>query len=208
VSDIEDSNFFPVLQPNDWRGRRSCVHRRLAGEDGPLVAYAWDSPESSEFLVPAMREEHGWTFAEIHRAAVRNLARREGAPRWTRAKAPGGAPILIREGNEHAAADLLRPKLRRQAHRALECDQIAVAIPCRGVLWACDVGLLVAARLLDLAQEQYDSAAREGRGPVTPHAVLVVEGAIQGLVTSPEGAGAESAPRLDPIAAFRAKWGI
>lgn len=192
--DITDPTFLPVIKTNQWRGRQTSVCRKLSkGQaESPLVAYGWDSPESTAFLTPDGKARGGWSLDAVNKAAIRNLGRR-GPDGWTKQRLGAGL-MLLREGDEHTAAGILLPKLLREAQTLLETELVVVGLPSRFAMWACDPGLFAAGNFIELLRTQHDEAAADGLEPVSPFGVTVADGKVVGLVLPadrPSGGGGE-----------------
>jgi hypothetical protein len=182
VDDIADDNFLPVIKTNQWRGRQTSVCRKLSkGQpDSPLVAYGWDSPESTAFLTPDGKERGGWSLDQVNKAAIRNLARR-GPAGWTKQRLGKGL-MLLREGDEHTAAGVLLPRLLREAQALLKSELVVVGLPSRFAMWACDPGLFAAGNFIELLRTQHDEAAADGLEPVSPYGLTAADGKVVGMV--------------------------
>ncbi len=207
---LDDPHFLPALKPRHWRGRKASLTRKLLADDHeavPLVAYGWDAPDRTEFLTRAAAKAEGLSRKAVHKAALRNLARRVKKRRWKVDPLPfgdGEVSVAMVEGDEHTAAMVLLPKVLRGAHEALGAEQLVVGIPHRFGAWACDIAL--APVVASLAQAQYAEAEEEGREPVTPALLVVQDGELVGIAVSPqEGDGAGAADFERQVAAAISK---
>jgi hypothetical protein len=129
-------DILPLLKPADWSLKNEMVHRPLTdmpARDMPVVAYGWDRPNTFELL--GRQHANGQTPASLEGPALRNLKARKAS--WEQFEIK--AIRLLVCGNDFLAAErILDTEFLRDAQRQLGAEMLAVGIPRRGVLMACD----------------------------------------------------------------------
>lgn len=176
IRHLYDPSFVPVLGQAGWSGRRLFACRPLVPDSpaAPLVAYGWLDPDGARMLGREEAALRGWSDEDLESAAHAALSRRpppDFRPLWL-----GVVPALAYEGDdEHAAAQLLRRSVRVDLQRRLRSPRVAIGIPHRATILACDLETADDADLAGLVQVSFEAARMAGHGPVCPH-LLVLEG--------------------------------
>ncbi|MCO5169361.1 MAG: hypothetical protein M9894_23705 [Planctomycetes bacterium] len=188
IRHLYDPSFVPVLGQAGWGGRHLFACRPLIARqpDGPLVAYGWLDPGGARLVGREEAAARGWADDDLESAAHASLGRRS-TPDW-RPLWLGVVPALACDGDEHVAAQLLRRAVRVDLQRRLRVPRVALAVPHRGAIVACDAEVAADADLAGLARVGFEAARVAGRGPVSPH-LLVLEGGELTEVLSPRAAG-------------------
>jgi hypothetical protein len=178
---LADESFLPLLSPPDWAGRGGFACRPLLSGPSPFVVYGWATGGGVALLAREEALVRGWGLRDLEVAARAGLRRRP-TPAW-RPLWIGVVSALAAEGDEHTAAQILRKSVLVDLQRRLECERVALGVPHRGALIACDADVADAADLAGLVQVGFDAARVAGRGPVCPWVMIVKDGEIQGVVT-------------------------
>ncbi len=200
---LDHPEFYPVLNRIDWRGADSAFTRKVyegnAGSHGLLVSYGVVTETTNEYMTKEYMTKEYMTKEymtketlaadridpeQMHKVAIKNLAQREGRPKW-RVEEIGGAKCLTRAGDELTAADLLYPPFLAKACEDFKGRQVYLAIPNRFVM-------ILGTKALDLAEGAAGMFAEavEEKGPaLTPVVFEVREGKLVGDVPVPEDAG-------------------
>ncbi len=175
---------FPILCAPKWKGRKACVSRPLLEDDEygsiPWLTFATAIKKGEiDYLLKKVAEKQGWSDSKVERAALKTLVKRERAAGWKPRKVDwgkAGSKILVRQGDELTASDILRAKVIKKAKDYLKAGDLVVAIPIRTMLIACDAKLVHGLR--KFVDERIEGADR----PITP-AVFTTddEGNITGI---------------------------
>lgn len=126
----------PYLRPPGWPHLDQVPHHPLVEIEGvpmPAVTYVYTHDAQVRPITHEALLEGGLSVAELAAEATLNLAQRpmELTPQPL-ADVVGGMIITVTD--EFAAEAITCPPLMHAAHDALGTDQIAVALPARGVL--------------------------------------------------------------------------
>ena len=179
---IATADILPLLKPAAWNLKDLMVHRPLAelpAASMPLVAYGWDRPNTFEMLA---RDRAGdATPASLDAPAIEHLRARTAS--WEKIEIKLGwfkkARFLVC-GNDFLAAErILDAEFLRDAQRQLGAKMLAVGVPRRGLLMACDGAQSkdLLARFSTAVAGQY----HRGETPmITALVFAVVDGAIVG----------------------------
>lgn len=199
IRHLYDPSFVPVLGQAAWGGRHLFACRPLiSGEpEAPLVAYGWLDPAGARLVGREEAAARGWADDDLESAAHASLGRRptpDWRPLWL-----GVVPALACEGDEHVAAQLLRRAVRVDLQRRLRVPRVALAVPHRGAIVACDAEVAADADLAGLARVGFEAARLAGRGPVSPHLLVLERGELTGVL-APRSAERSERParRLTP----------
>lgn len=185
--------FYPVLKPPAWARRASdsgVVLRQLTESgglpaDAPLVAYAVDAEEAVAFLcredLPALLDDD-----DLHRLALRHLeAELATHASWEELEVDldGGGRLsaLVLGGCYYAAEALLSATCLAEAHERLRAEELALAAPVRGRLFAADAAwdeATLEAFVLMVARQHYQADA----APISPHVFAAREGRLVGFL--------------------------
>ena len=92
--------------------------------------------------------------------------------------------FAFRYGDDLTASDILSPETLVAAHRKLERDRIAVAVPCRTIMLACDDDLVEG--LASFGFKKFNGAEEEGEVPLSPSVFYSVDGEIIDLIKTNE----------------------
>lgn len=183
IRHLYDPTFFPVLGQPGWAGRHLFACRPLIPDapDAPLVAYGWLDPGGARLLGRDEAALRGWSDEDLESAAHASLGRRatpDFRPLWL-----GVVPALAYDGDEHAAAQLLRRSVRVDLQRRLRSPRVVVGIPHRGAIVACDADTADDADLAGLVQVGFEAARAAGLGPVCPHLLVLEKGELTGVLS-------------------------
>lgn len=197
IRHLYDPTFFPVLGQPGWAGRHLFACRPLVADapDAPLVAYGWLDPAGARLLGRDEAALRGWSDEDLESAAHASLGRRptpDFRPLWL-----GVVPALAYDGDEHAAAQLLRRSVRVDLQRRLRSPRVVVGIPHRGAIVACDADTAQDADLAGLVQVGFEAARAAGLGPVCPHLLVLEQGELTGVL-SPARVEAQKVRKLVP----------
>lgn len=200
------SNFLPILQPADWPGRSSCVHRMLIDDepDCPLIAcFAEVSDISNMSLTIEAMESAQLTVSEIEDQARSHwLAHFQDVVWGDTPKFPGFVAHMETASGEAGGADtpensefklltampmgpcgdafssgILLQGILKGMHRSLACERLYVAVP--------DRFTILASNSVDLAHysaSAYKEAAESNAEPLCPHVFIAEQGTIMGIV--------------------------
>jgi hypothetical protein len=183
IRHLYDPTFVPVLGQPGWSGRHLFACRPLVADspDAPLVAYGWLDPGGARLLGRDEAALRGWSDDDLESAAHASLGRRSNPdfrPLWL-----GVVPALAYDGDEHAAAQLLRRSVRVDLQRRLRSRRVLVGIPHRGAIVACDAETAGDADLAGLVQVGFEAARAAGLGPVCPHLLVLEQGELTGVLS-------------------------
>lgn len=199
IRHLYDPTFFPVLGQSGWAGRHLFASRPLieGAPDAPLVAYGWLDPTGARLLGRDEAALRGWSDEDLESAAHASLGRRatpDFRPLWL-----GVVPALAYDGDEHAAAQLLRRSVRVDLQRRLRSKRVVVGIPHRGAIVACDADTAVDADLAGLVKVGFEAARAAGQGPVTPHLLVLEKGELTGVLSPARERPTEKVRRIVPM---------
>jgi hypothetical protein len=138
---MNTDGLLPLLKPAAWNLKAEMVCRPLVSfpvGDTPLVTYGWDHPNTFELLA---REHAGSeTPASLESIALAHLRKRAGS--WECVDVKLGFLKKLRMfvcGDDFLAAErILDAEFLREAQTKLGAKMLAVGIPRRGMLMACD----------------------------------------------------------------------
>jgi len=138
---VDTAGILPLLKPADWNLKASMVHRPLTdmpAKNMPVVAYGWDRPNTFEML--GRERAGGATPASLEGPAIEHLRKRTAT--WEKVEIKLGWLKKVRFlvcGDDFLAAErILDAEFLKQAQRQLGAKMLAVGIPRRGLLMACD----------------------------------------------------------------------
>jgi len=170
----------PLLKPADWNERDVMVCRPLAdlpAQGMPLVAYGWDHPNTFELL--SRDHAGGATPDSLDRGALAGLRARSAT--WQPIEIKLGWFKKVRFlvcGDDFLAAErILDEQFLQQAQRTLGAKLLAVGIPRRGMLMACD-----GAASKDHLQRFCAAVAGQFHRAETPPITATVFGVIDGKI--------------------------
>jgi hypothetical protein len=177
MSMLEDRDFFPFIQPGDWRHLDSCYTRRLLPDSDELyIAYGQPGPDSNDFLNREALDQSGLEADAVHERAVTNLTKRHGKRTWTELDI-GGVTVLSRTGDPYVSADVLNVKGLGKLHQFLRSGAVYVAIPTCFSFLACAHAPL----LNGIVAGMYAESVANRTGPITPRLLAVANGSITGF---------------------------
>ncbi len=177
MSMLEDRDFYPFIQPGDWRHLDSCYTRRLLPDSDELyIAYGQPGDESNDFLNKEALAQSGLEADAVHERAVTNLTKRHGTRTWTELDI-GGVTVLQRTGDPYVSADVLNSKGLGKLHHFLRSGAVYVAIPTCFSFLACAHASL----LNGIVAGVYAEAVVNRTGPITPRLLAVANGTITGF---------------------------
>jgi hypothetical protein len=181
---MNTEGLLPLLKPADWDLQAEMVCRPLAPfpvGDMPMVTYGWDHPNTFELLARASADAA--TPASLDPIALAHLRGRGGS--WERLDVKIGFLKKLRMvicGNDFLAAErILDAEFLREAQSKLGAKMLAVGIPRRGMLMACDGAASKdnLARFCAAAAGQYHRAEAP---PITTTIFAVVDGTLVGCL--------------------------
>jgi len=138
---MDTDSILPLLKPADWNLRKEMVCRPLApfpARDMPFVTYGWDHPHTFELL--AHDRANGASPSSLDPLALAHLRARSAS--WNRVDVKLGwfskLRLVVCTDDFLAAERILDGEFLREAQRQLRANMLAVGIPRRGMLMACD----------------------------------------------------------------------
>lgn len=185
----------PVLQPASWERLAEHVHQPLLSEpegaELPVVACAYDHPESYEFVQRTSVEELQTTEEELLDRARRSIRDREAT--WAPMEVPGESlEMLVCEG---PAEKVLDPAFMQDAQRRLDTDLLVVGVPTRGLLLVAD-GRADEETIAKFAAGVDGQYQRAEAPPVSPTVMAFRDGEPVGALVR-EGEGGAGEPQGD-----------
>ncbi len=174
----------PQIQPYDWPGREHTVakpiHTRIqpagGGQTVPWVAWTFKADALTAFIGQRWLDQHRMDAPNVHSLSIRNLMGL--TPSYEVIDGPPGSDAQFAFfSGEHAAEQILNPTAMNQIHERFGAAMLAVAIPVRGTLIACDARH--ASRLIPVARQISGS----GQLPLTRMVFVVQDGVIVGKLT-------------------------
>lgn len=174
---LEDRDFYPFIQPADWRHLDSCYSRPLLPDSDELhITYGQPDEHGNSFLNREALEQSGLEPEAVHQRAVTNLIKRHGKRTWTEADI-GGMTLLQRSGDPYVSSDVLNTKGLDKLHHFLRSGAVFIAIPTCFSFLACAHASLLAG----IVTPMYAEAVANRTGPISPRLLAVVNGHITGF---------------------------
>ncbi|MHC4392730.1 MAG: hypothetical protein ACYTFT_15475 [Planctomycetota bacterium] len=168
-----------ILKPHDWPLRGGVQSRPLLGdtvspttEKLPWIVYGYDRPDCFGYAKNADPDQ---TLEKLHADALVSLATVEVK---VDDADDGSGKILLVSGDYFAAEKICDPRFMQSLHERLEAKMLVATPICRGVLLVADGVGEHLEHYLSLCQFLYE----QNQEPLTPTPLLIVEGAIAGVL--------------------------
>ena len=178
---LTDSIFVPLLQPDDWEGRRDCLCRRLVETPDkgiPLVAYGIRQGDEVQFVSRDEARESGWRRDDLERQAVQYLIRRPDRAPWRRKRIDGDR-FLVRDGDYLTSADILSQGAMQHAQKFFGESHVFIGVPTPHTMLASNEPR----RLIQRVRQVWNRATDEGEETLSPLAFFVQNGVVSGVAS-------------------------
>jgi hypothetical protein len=188
---MQDHRVLPKLRHHRWKGwsegdvaGRPLLKMPLKGI--PHVGIGEDTAERYEFVSTAMIAGGPRSLEEWEAIGVKNLAKR--SMEWKVVKTTRGLlgmgkkPVSLQLVEEFACERILDPHTMQRAHELLKAELLMVAIPVRGILWACPAGDVEETGAFMATTRAAFVGAPRTMEPISPLVFTVSSGALVGVV--------------------------